>query len=66
MIVTITLDMSGLIRGQYSGHVICLGQSEASVQALDQLGGAECEAGPEGGQESRQAIVNNAQILNLE
>ena len=41
-------------------------QSEASSgDDTDQLGGAERDAGPEGGQEARQAIVNNTQVLNL-
>ena len=33
---------------------------------LDQLGGAERDAGPEGGQEARQAVVDNTQVLNLD
>ena len=57
-----------LVRAYPGGRLAlaCEGLPHGLQPTLDQLGGAECEAGPEGGQETRQAIVNNAQVLNLE
>ena len=59
----------GQLVGPYPGRLLALasdGLPHGLEPALDQLRWAESQAGPEGGQEARQAVVNNTQVLHLE
>ena len=59
----------GQLVGPYPGRLLALasdGLPHGLEPALDQLRGAESQAGPEGGQEAWQAIVNQTQVLHLE